>query len=800
MADRFGHASRRHRREDGRLLRGLGRFTGDLVPPGTAQLVVLRSPHAHARLLSIDTDAARAMPGVLAIVTGAELEAAGLGTIPCVSRPRDAAGRPRDILEPPHRILATDRVRFVGDAVAAAVATSRNAALDAAEAVGVTYEPLDPVTDTALAGAPGAPQLWPGMPENCSFTFEVGDAAAARQAMANADHVTRLRLVNQRVHASPLEPRVAIGSWDEGAQRWHLTAPLQTPHQVRSVLAGAVLKVPERQLRVTSPPDVGGGFGLKGGLFREYALVLWLVRHLGRPVAWIGDRTESFIADDHARDNVTEAALALDADGRFLALTVETDAAIGAMVALRGAHSMTNNLGSLAGVYRTPVIHARVRGLFSNTAPTAPYRGAGRPEATYVVERLIDAAAAETGIDRAELRRRNLIPRDALPFRTGLLFTYDSGDFARGMTLAEQAADTAGFPARRAAAAARGRLRGLGIINAIEQAGGPLGAPAEERADIRFEPDGGILLALGTAAAGQGHETVFARLLAERLGVAEESIRVVQGDTDLVPFGRGTYGSRSVAAAGSALVLAAGKVIAKGRRIAAHLLEAAEADLAFRDGGFVVEGTDRRIAFAEVLRAAFAPSRLPPGLEPGLDQAAIFAAAAPTYPNGCHVCEVEIEPETGEIAIERYLVADDVGTVIDHAMLEGQVQGGVAQGIGQALMEQVLHDPVSGQVLTASFMDYALPRAADIPPVTVLDNPQPTPVNPLGAKGGGEAGTIGAPPAVICAILDALAPLGVTQIDMPATPERIWRAIRQARPFRQATGRPSLVLAGESPP
>ncbi|WP_431285111.1 xanthine dehydrogenase family protein molybdopterin-binding subunit [Humitalea sp. 24SJ18S-53] len=781
MADRFGHPARRPRREDDRLLRGLGHFTADLVPSDALRLHVLRSPHAHARIAAIDISQARAMPGVLAIVTGADLEAAGLGTIPCVSRPRDATGRPRDILEPPHRILATDRVRHVGDAVVAIVATSRIAALDAAEAVEVDYEPLDAVTDTALAGSPDAPRLWPDVPDNCSFIYDIGDAAAARQAMASAHHVTRLRLVNQRVHASPIEPRVAIGAWDEGAKRWHLTVPSQMPHQVRSVLANTVLKVPERQLRVTSPPDVGGGFGLKGGLFREYALVLWLARRLRRTIAWIGDRSESFVADDHARDNVTEAALALDEQGRFLAITVETDAAIGAMVALRGAHSMTNNLGSLAGVYATPVIHARVRGLFSNTAPTAPYRGAGRPEATYVVERLIDAAAAEMGLDRIALRHQNLIPKAAIPFQTALLFNYDSGDFARGMALAESAADLAGFPARRAASEAQGKLRGLGLINAIEQAGGPFGSPAEERADIRFEPDGGILLTLGTAAAGQGHETVFARMLAEHLGVAEDSIRVVQGDTDLVAFGRGTFGSRSVAAAGSALAQAADKVVAKGRLIAAHLLEAAEADLVFQDGAFAVEGTDLQVTFAEVLRTAFAPTRLPQGLEPGLDQAAIFAASAPTYPNGCHVCEVEIDPETGMLAIQRYIVADDVGTVVDHAMLEGQVQGGVAQGIGQALMEQILHDPVSGQLLTASFMDYAMPRAADIPPVTLLDNPQPTPVNPLGAKGGGEAGTIGAPPTVICAILDALAPFGITHIDMPATPERIWRALHATR-------------------
>ncbi len=776
--EKFGRqgGSHRHRVEDARLLRGLGRFTVDLTPDRAAWMVVLRSPHAHAEIRGIDSSAARAMPGVLSVVTGADVEAAGLGTIPCVSRPRDASGGLLDIVQPPHRLLVTDRVRHVGDAVAAVVAETRAQARDAAEALLVDYAPLPSVTDTDAAAAPGAPQIWPEAPGNICFTYEVGDAAAVRAAFARAHHVTRLRLVNQRICANPIEPRAAIGQWDRAEGRFTLTAPLQTPHQLRSVLATQILKVPERALRVISP-DVGGGFGMKGGLFREYGLLLWLAQRLSRPVAWTADRSDGFLADDQARDNVTDCALALDAEGRFLALQVDTVAAIGAQVALRGAHSMSNNLGSLACVYTTPAIHARVRAVFTNTAPTAPYRGAGRPEAIYVTERLIDAAAAEIGMDRAELRRRNLIPNAALPYRTGLVFTYDSGDFARGMAMALDAIDWDGFPARRAEAAARGMLRGIGIANAIEQAGGPLGAPAEERADIRFDPDGGITLLVGTNSNGQGHETVFANLLGARLGVPAAAIRVVQGDTDLVPFGRGTFGSRSVAAAGSALALAAEKVIAKGRAIAAHLLEAAEADITFEGGCFQVAGTDRALKLADVIRAAFTPARLPPGMEPGLDQAAIFAAAAPTYPNGCHACEVEIDPDTGAARILRYLVVDDVGTVVDHAMLAGQVHGGVAQGIGQAVAEQVLHDRESGQLLTASFMDYAMPRAVDLPEIGLLENPQPTEVNPLGAKGGGEAGTIGAPPAVMGAILNALAPHGVRHLDMPATPERIWRAL-----------------------
>ncbi len=772
--EKFG-GHRQGRVEDRRLLTGLGRFTDDLAPPGALHMVVLRSPHAHAVIRAIDTTAARAMPGVRAVVTAEDVAAAGLGCIPCVSRPRLKDGRAHPIIEPRFALLAEGRARYVGDAVAAVVAMTAQQAKDAAEAVEVDYDPLPAAADTGAAVLADAAQIWPEAPGNLCFTFELGDEAALQAAVARAHHVTRLRLVNQRVSANPMEPRAAIGIWDAAEGRYHLISPLQTPHQIRAVLATAVLRVPERALRVTSP-DVGGGFGMKGALFREQALVLWLAKTLGAPVRWTAERGESLLADEHARDNVTEALLALDIDGKFLAIGVRTVAAVGAYVGLRGAHSMVNNLGSLSATYTTPVIHARVLGAFTNTQPTAPYRGAGRPEATYAVERLIDAAAAELGMDRVALRQRNLIPASAIPWDTGFMFAYDSGDFARGMAMALEGADWDGFPARRAEAASRGMLRGIGIANAIEQAGGPLGSPAEERADVRFDPDGGITLLVGTNSNGQGHETIFARMLADQLGIAAEGVRVVQGDTDLVPFGRGTYGSRSAAAGGSAVLRAGEKVIAKGKLIAAHLLEAAPADIEFVAGRFRIAGTDRALPLLDVVRAAFAPSRLPPGMEPGLDQAALFAASAPTYPNGCHICELEIDPETGATAILRYLVADDVGHVVDHTMLEGQVHGGVAQGIGQALCEHLIHD-AAGQVVTASFMDYAMPRAADLPVFALLDNPHPTSVNPLGAKGGGEAGTIGAPPAVISAVLDALAPRGVTHIDMPATPARIWAAL-----------------------
>ncbi len=776
MTQQFGGHARKGRSEDHRLLTGRGSFVENLRPADAANACVLRSPHAHARIVSVDTGAAAAMPGVLAILTGADVLADGLGGIPCVSLPRSAAGRTLPIIEPPYLALAADRVRFVGDAVALVVAETPMQARDAAEQVAIEYEPLPAVVETARAADAGAPQLWSMAPGNRSFVYELGDAIAVDAALARAYHVARVKLTISRVTANPIETRNAIGAFDRGNGRYTLTSGNQTPHQLKSVLAKTIFKVPESMIRIVSP-DVGGGFGLKGGLFREQILVMWAARRLGRTVAWMGERGESLLSDEHARDNVIEAELGLDRSGRFLGLRVRSTANLGAYVALRGAHPPTNNLGSLSGVYTTPAIHARSEGVFSNTSPTSSYRGAGRPEATYVIERAIDVAADELGIDRLEMRRRNAIPAAAMPYQTGFLFTYDSGAFERNMTLATQAGAWAGFAARRALSLSQGKLRGIGIANCIEQAGGPYGSPWEERADLRFDPGGGMVVMVGTLSTGQGHETVFADMVASRFGIHREAVRVVQGDTDIVPFGRGSYGSRSLMVAGSAVTLVCEKVIAKGRRIAAHLFEAADADVIFEGGSFKVSGTDRALTFAEVVRAGFSVHKLPPDLAGGLDSSVTYAPKEPSYPNGCHVCEVEIDPDTGALALISYVVADDVGRVINPAMVEGQIHGGIAQGAGQALFENVIYDRDNGQLVTGSFMDYAMPRADDLPAIQIITNEVPCTTNPLGVKGAGEAGVIGSIPAVISAVVDALRPLGVRHIDMPATPERIWRAI-----------------------
>lgn len=762
--------------EDARLVRGRGRYTDDHRLADAAHLVLVRSPHAAARIRGIDASAARAMPGVLAVLTGDDL--AALGPLETSVTRQLPGGKPMP--RPPYRILATDAARFVGDPVAAVIAETRAAAKDGAEAVAIDWEPLPAVTGATAALEPGAPAVWPGhAPDNLCFLFTLGDRAAVEAGFAKAAHVARLPFRISRVSANPIEPRGAIGAWDESEGRWTLISGVQIPHKIRSELAARTLRVPDNHLRLISP-DMGGAFGMKGSPTQEHALVLWAARLLGRPVRWIAERTESFLSDFHARDNDSVVELALDATGAFLALRIRTVANLGAYLGFNTPHSPTNNLGGLAGVYRTPAILAEVRGAFTNTQPTAPYRGAGRPEATYAIERVIDLAADEMGIDRVDLRRRNLIPREAMPFRTGLVFTYDSGDFARGMDLALEAAGWAGFESRRAEAAARGRLRGIGVANAIEIAAGPFRAPNEEGAGIRFEPDGGATLLLGSHNHGQGHETAFRQLASSLLGLAFDRVRVVAGDTDLVPHGRGTFGSRSLVVAGTAMTRAAERIVAKGRRIAAHLLEAAEADIVFEGGSFRVAGTDRALRIEAVATAAYTPGKLPKGEEMGLAADVVLTPDEATFPNGCHVAEVEIDPETGVVDLVRYVVADDVGTVINPLLLKGQIHGGVAQGVGQVLGEEILYDE-AGQMVTASFMDYRMPRASDLPMMTVESNPVPTAANPLGAKGAGEAGTVGALPVVINAIVDALRPLGIRHIDMPATPERVWRAITAAR-------------------
>jgi carbon-monoxide dehydrogenase large subunit len=782
---KFGIGQPVTRLEDRRLLRGGGRFHEDVNLPGQAHAVLVRSMHAHARLRAIETEAARRAPGVVAVFTGADLARDGLGTMQMTLKRRRPDGSP--MFAPPHRGLSVERARYVGDPLVLVIAETRAQAEDAADLVRIDYEPLPAVTDTAGAAAPGSPAVWDECPDNVSNLFEAGDRAATEAAFARAAHVVRRRYVITRVHAQYLETRGALGAWDPAEERYTLHADVQYPHRVRNALATNIFKIPEHRIHVVAG-DVGGGFGTKGWQYPEHRLVLWAARRLGRPVKWVCERREAIPADEHARDNVTDAELALDTDGRFLALRVRTLASVGAYVSSdRNLLATFSNVPTLVGVYAIPAAHAQVLCVLSNTNPTAPYRGAGRPEAIYVIERLIDDAARELGLDRVALRRKNVIPPGALPYRNALGVTYDCGEFGASMEEALELADVAGFAARREAARARGRLRGLAVVNAIERAAGP----QPEFAEIRFAPSGTVTLLLGTKNQGQGHPTTFTQILHERLGIDPADVRYVDGDTDRVAFGMGSMGSRSTVIGGTAVWQAADKVIAKGRKIAARLLEAAEADVAFADGRFSVVGTDRGVALKDVARAAFQPAALPPGVEPGLYETSTFVPTNDTWPNGCHVCEVEVDPETGAVALASYVIVDDVGTVINPLTLKGQIHGGVAQGVGQALMEQVVYDPESGQLLTASFMDYAMPRADTLCDLHIESRPVPTRLNPLGAKGAGEAGTVGALPAVMNAVLDALAQRGVTALDMPASPERVWRAICQYGSMPMCSGSPS---------
>jgi aerobic carbon-monoxide dehydrogenase large subunit len=769
----FGIGQGIKRFEDVRLVRGEGRFQNDVNLPGQTQAVIVRSIHAHARLRALDTAAARRAPGVVAVFTGADLARESLGTMQMTLKRKRPDGSP--MFAPPHRGLAHDRVRYVGDPIAVVIAETLAEAEDAAELVRIDYEPLPAVTATASAVG-GAP-VWDECPDNVSNVFEVGDKAAAAAAVARAARVVRRRYVITRVHAQYLETRGALGVYDPGEDRYTLHADVQYPHRVRNALASSIFKIPEHKIRVIAG-DVGGGFGTKGWQYPEHRLVLWAAKKLGRPVKWACERREAIPADEHARDNVTEAELALDAQGRFLGLRVKTLANVGAYVSSdRNLLATFSNVHTLVGVYAFPAAHIEVTSVLTNTNSTAPYRGAGRPEATYVIERLIDDAARELGVDRIELRKLNVIPASAMPYRTPTGVTYDCGDFAKNMDDALKLADMAGFEARRQTARQHGRLRGISVVNPIERAAGP----QPEFAEIRFAPSGSATLFMGTKNQGQGHETTFKQILHERLGLDPAEVRYIDGDTDRVAFGMGSMGSRSTVIGGTAVWTAADKVIAKGKKIAARLLEAAEGDLTFAEGQFTVVGTDRAVNLRDVARAAFQPAQLPPGVEPGLYETGTFVPKQDTWPNGCHVCEVEVDPDTGAVTLLNYVVVDDVGTVINPVTLKGQIHGGVAQGVGQALMEQIVYDRESGQLLTASFMDYAMPRADTLCDMHIESNPVPTTLNPIGAKGAGEAGTVGALPAVINAVVDALAPLGVRELDMPATSERVWHTIQAAR-------------------
>jgi len=755
--------------EDPRLTRGGGRYVDDIKLPGMAYGVVLRSPHAHAKIKWIDTGSAKTAPGVLCVLTAADIKAAGFGDLPVPGGLKRRDGSP--MYKPRYPILAEDRVRWVGDYVAFVVAESMAQAMDAAELIQVDFEPLPAVTSTADAPKPGAPLVWEDCPDNICFVELIGDKAATDAAFACAKRVVKHTFVINRVTAAAMEPRGAIGDYAATDRRYTLYAAMQRPHTTRSDLA-KVLKVPESKLRIITG-DTGGSFGMKAPVFNETPLVLLASKLTGRPVKWISTRTEAFLSDAQGRDNVTEAELALDEFGIFLGLRVKTIASIGAYL----QHAMPAfmmNAGTLAGTYRTPAIHVDITAVFTNCNPIRPYRGNGRPEAAYVIERLVDLAAAEMALDSAELRRRNYIPPAAMPFKTGLTFTYDSGEFEKNMDLALELAHYKGLKERKAAAKKRGKLLGFGLSNTIERAA----APSTEGAEVRFDRSGTATMFSGSNSQGQGHETVFKQLVCDRLALDPMETQYIQGDTDLVAYGEGTGGSRSATMAGSAFLIATDKVIEKARTIAAHMLNVEVADLKFEEGVFSTNKTNRTLSVKEIAIASHDPKNLPKGVEPGLFASGVYTAPVNNYPNGCHICELEIDRETGKVDITRYSVVDDCGTVLNPLLLHGQVHGGIAQGAGQALMENI-HFDAEGQLVTGSFMDYAMPHAHDFCHLEVESNPVPTKTNPLGAKGVGEAGCVGALPAVVNAVVDALSEFGVRHIEMPATPERIWHAMQR---------------------
>jgi carbon-monoxide dehydrogenase large subunit len=759
------------RSEDPRLLRGGGRFADDRTMPGMAHGFVLRSPHAHAKIHAIDVAAAKMAPGVIAVFTGADWKDFGWGDVP-----GDPPRKLRDgstAYAPPFPALVSDRVRCVGDCVAFVVAESRALAQDAAELIEVDYEPLDAVTDTEFAASGNAPLVWDDAADNIAFVHLVGDKAAADAAFEAADHVISKKFVINRVAPAAIEPRATLANYDAADDRYTIYTTLQHANPYRTSLATKVIGVPESKIRVVSG-DVGGSYGMKSSIYNENVLVLWASKVTGRPVKWTSDRTEAFQSDTQGRDNVTVGELALDRGGKFLGMRVKTIGNIGAYVTQAAGGPLTINLGTLAGVYTTPAIHVDVTAVFSHTTITRPYRGAGRPEAAFVIERLVDLAAHELGINPVELRRRNTIPEGAMPFKTGLTFEYDCGAFEENMDMALDMANYAGFEGRRREALSRGKLRGIGISNTIERAA----AAGFEGGEIRFDRSGTATVLSGATNHGQGHETVFKQLVCDRLGLEFDDVHYGQGDTDIVPFGQGTGGSRSATIGGSALLMASDRIIDKATEIAAHLLEAAVDDIEFHEGVFAIAGTDRQVTIADVAKAAASPARLPSGMEPGLTAQAVYTATEQNYPNGCHVVEVEIDRETGVVQVVGYNVVDDVGTIMNPMLLKGQIHGGVGQGLGQALMEDMRYDAESGQNVTSSFMDYCLPRADDFPMIAVKSNGVPTKTNPLGVKGAGEAGAVGALPAVTNAVIDALSEFGVTHIEMPATPERVWRAMQ----------------------
>ena len=777
--NRYGIGQPVRRVEDQRFLTGRSRYVDDIQLPRMLHGAVVMSPHAHALIKEIDISKAIETPGVHLVLTGADARSEGLGGIPPLFMPEDMGGpKGYRTLRP---VLEAAKARYVGDRIAFVVADTPELARIAAERVEVAYEPLPAVVNVEDAAKDGAPKVWDEWTSNVAFPLMMGNKEATDAAFARAKHVVSVRLYNNRITANAMEPRAALGDFSNDS--YTLYTSTQNPHGVRSILAGAVFKIPETQIRVISP-DVGGGFGMKGDTYPEDAMVLWASRRLGRPVKWVATRTESLLGDNHGRDQLVNAEMALDENGRILGIRMQALHAVGAYVTNAGVVPVLCALRNIPNVYVVPAMLVASRAIFTHTTPLGPYRGAGRPEAAYVTERLMDEAARQLSMDPVEIRRRNYIPPSAMPHDTtagwtvgaAAGWTYDSGDFARLTDRCLEISDWDGFASRKKASEAKGKLRGRALIYYLEDSG-----VFNERMELRFDPSGTVTIVAGTHSHGQGHATTYAQLVSEWLGVPFENIRLVQGDTDAVSFGRGTYASRSAMLGGSALRAAADGIIEKAKALAAHLLEVSPKDLGFAEGKFTVSGTDRSIPLVDVAKAFHRPVGPTTRFGTGLD-ASGSSNAPPTFPNGCHACELEIDPETGEVFIDRYAVVDDVGRVINPMICHGQIEGALAQGIGQALMENVAFDRESGQMLSASFMDYAMPRAADLPlhyELDFIDVPAKT--NPLGVKGVGEAGCVGAPPAVMNAILDALRPLGVKHLDMPATPRRVWEALQHAK-------------------
>jgi carbon-monoxide dehydrogenase large subunit len=785
MAEK-GIGARVTRVEDQRFITGRGRYTDDINQHGQTYAVFVRSPHAHARITGIDKGAAAGMPGVLAVLTGEDVAADKLGNLICGWLVKSKDGSPMRM--GPHPLLAQGKVRYVGDRVAVVVAETWAQAKDAAEALVVDYEPLPAVIDLAMAHDAGT-LVHDDVAHNLAYDWELGDKAAVDAALAGAAHVTRMDLVNNRLIPNAMEPRAAIGAYDFGTDSFTLYLTSQNPHVHRLVISAFIGVAPEHKLRVVGP-DVGGGFGSKIFIYGEECVVLWASKRIGgRPVKWTAERTESFLSDAHGRDHLTHAELALDKDGNFLALRVNTKANLGGYMSTFSSSIPTYLYATLlAGQYKTPAIYCDVQAYYTNTAPVDAYRGAGRPEASFLLETLADQAAAELGTDPAALRRRNFIPKTAFPYQTPVALMYDTGDYEATLDEALRVADYQGFAARKAESERRGKLRGVGLSCYIEACGiapsavaGALGAGVGlwESAKVRFSHTGKVQVLTGTHSHGQGHETTFAQLIATKLGVPFEDVEVIHGDTEKTPVGMGTYGSRSLAVGGEAIVKACDKIIAKGKKIAAHLMEASEADIEFMDGRFTVAGTDKAKTIGEIVFEAYVPHHIPQGLvEPGMEEGAFFDPPNFTYPAGTYVCEVEVDPATGVVEIVKFVAVDDFGNVINPNIVEGQVHGGIAQGMGQALLEGAVYDAASGQLLTGSYMDYCMPRADNLPRLEVVTSAGTAcHANSMGVKGCGEAGAIGSPAAIINAITNAIG----TRVEMPATPERVWRAIQSAR-------------------